>query len=507
MYQPLARRYRPQNFSQLVGQRTAELALKNALQLDKVANAIIFAGIRGTGKTTLARILAKALNCEQRKDGDPCGMCVSCKAIATDRHEDVLEIDGASHTGIEDMRVLKESLACVAQRSPFKVYIIDEVHMLSASAFNSLLKTLEEPRPGVVFVFATTEITKIPKTIRSRCQTFHLQKLPVTVIKERIEYLLNQEKISWEEEAVKTLASWAEGSMRDALTMLDQVILLGGGKVDRESLQHITSHLPPRHILDLLEALVDKDAEKVMATLTTIDHSGIEFKKISEELASYARHAFIIKDVGRLDTLADEIVIRLQQIAARSGAFDLNRIFRSLVRCRKELDGSILDRYVFENYCFEWCFDPGLPLAPAPSETKTESTAFPSTWEEMIEKWKKIKPFLARELEEAKIIVYGPDLIELAVSPTCFARTLLNEEKRTLVADQLREQFKFSGQFKVGEQRTEHAEKKSLLDARNRLDKIRREELASVAQSDPMTIGVVEKFKAEITDVSFNDDA
>lgn len=506
MYQPLARRYRPQNFSQLVGQRTAELALRNALLLDKVANAIIFAGIRGTGKTTLARILAKALNCERRQDNDPCGMCASCKAIAADCHEDVLEIDGASHTGIEDMRVIKESLACVAQRSPFKVYIIDEVHMLSASAFNSLLKTLEEPRPGVIFIFATTEITKIPKTIRSRCQTFHLQKLPGTVIKERIVHLLNHEKIDWEEDAVKTLASWAEGSMRDALTMLDQVILLGGGTVNRKSLQHITSHLPPHHILDLLEALVNKDAEKIMATLAVIDHSGIEFKKISEELASYARHAFIIKDVGHLDTLADEIVIRLQRIATRSGAFDLNRIFRSLVRCRRELDGSVLDRYVFENYCFEWCFDPGLPLV-SPSKTKMENTVLPPTWEAMVERWKKIKPFLARDLEEAKIVAYGPDLIELAVSPSCFARTLLKEEKQTFVADQLREQFAFSGQFKVNRQGAEHTEKKSLLDARNRLDKIHREELISAARDDPLTAGIVEKFRAEVTDVSFNDDA
>ena len=554
-YQPLARRYRPQDFTQLTGQHTAQLALRSALRLHKVAAAVIFTGIRGTGKTTLARILAKAINCEQQQEGNPCLQCSSCAAITDGCHEDVIEIDGASHTSVDDIRVLQESLACKPQRSTHKVYIIDEVHMLSQSAFNALLKTLEEPRPHVVFIFATTEIGKVPMTIRSRCQTFHLQKLAAADILARLKEILDYEKVAWQEDALKLLVSYAEGSLRDALTMLDQVILLGEGEVNLAALQHITSHLAPRRLLDLLAALVDKDGAKVLTALTAISDSGIDFKKITEELATYTRHAFIVKDIGVETTefkslsLADEVVRGLQDIAGASGEFDLNRIFRALIQCRQELDGSRLDRYVFENYCLEWCFDTGLPTPadlpiPPAAATATPSTpvppaavtstpakpmpstpvaakpvpaaqltpqrsakdTFPPTWQALVEAWKKASPFQARLLEEAKVVAYSAECIELTIDENSFgARTLLVKDGQQKVEAKLRELFAFRGKFIVAKLEKKHAPSKSLLDKKKDLQDKQQQQLLGDAEKAPLTVGLQEKLGAKIVEVRFED--
>ena len=574
-YQPLARRYRPQDFTQLTGQRTAQLALRSALRLHRVAAAVIFTGIRGTGKTTLARILAKAINCEQPNAGNPCLQCSSCAAITNGCHEDVIEIDGASHTGVDDIRVLQESLACKPQRSSHKVYIIDEVHMLSQSAFNALLKTLEEPRPHVVFIFATTEIGKVPATIRSRCQTFHLQKLATTDMLARLKEILDCEKIVWQEDALKMLVSYAEGSLRDALTMLDQVILLGEGEVNLAALQHITSHLAPRRLLDLLAALVDKDGAKVLEAMTVISDSGIDFKKITEELATYTRHAFIVKDIGVETTefknlsLADEIVRGLQDIAAASGEFDLHRIFRTLIKCRQELDGSRLDHHVFENYCLEWCFDTGLPTRfareavlplsssanmPSPATTaaapampatptphhvdatRAKATAtpvsaappavkpapprpaqqvrsqraatekFPATWQELVEAWKKASPFQARMLEEAKVVAYSAARIELAIAANCVgAHALLQTAGQQKIEAKLHELFAFRGQLVIAQLDKNHAPSRSLLDKKKELQDKQQQQLLCDAENAPLTVGLQAKLGAKIIDVRFED--
>ena len=561
-YQPLARRYRPQDFEQLTGQQTASLALRTALRLHKVAAAIIFTGIRGTGKTTLARIVAKALNCEQPQNGNPCLQCSSCTDVTKGSHEDVVEIDGASHTSVDDIRLLQEALACKAKRSAYKVYIIDEVHMLSPSAFNALLKTLEEPRSHVVFIFATTEIGKVPATIRSRCQTFHLQKLAATDMLARLQEILDHEQITWEEDALKMLVSYAEGSLRDALTLLDQVILLGKGEVNLAALQHVTSHLAPQRLLALLAALVAKDGAQVWDALRIISDSGIDFKKITEELATYTRHAFIVKDIGvaRVSSkslaLADDIMHSLQDIAKASGAFDLNRIFRTLMQCRQELDGSHLDRYVFENYCLEWCFDTGLPTtaslaelpppvtdtpvapaqasassplpafaapprvskSPAPSTTakppapplsatqvkEQVGEKFPATWQELVARWKQAKPIQARLLEEVKPVAYSAERIELAVAENCLAaRTLSKEDGKQKFMRTLQELFAFRGSFAVIKLGEEHEATESLLDKKQELKNKQQQELLDEAENAPLTAGLRDKFGAKVVDVRF----
>ena len=367
-YQPLALKYRPSRFQDMVGQDSVAKALANALVLGREPRAILFTGVRGVGKTTVARLYAKALNCGYRLEGsEPCNACDSCLAIIAGRHEDVLEIDGASNTGVGDVRALQETVEYVPQRSRFKVYIIDEVHMLSQAAFNALLKTLEEPPSHVVFVFATTELEKVPATILSRCQAFYLKKMPVVLIRERLSYILACEGIAFEDKALSIVAREGHGSMRDALTLLDQAIALGQGEVTVSGLGPVVSRLSSSPYLDLLSALVQRDAKAAMETIALLDQNGAEFVSVVEETAQLARHGFVIQglgadslDVGLLG-LDDAEVQRLVYIADQASPLDLNRIFRTLVKARTDLDGSALDRFVTENYIFEWCFDPGLP--------------------------------------------------------------------------------------------------------------------------------------------------
>ncbi|SME88111.1 DNA polymerase III subunit gamma/tau [Pseudobacteriovorax antillogorgiicola] len=366
-YQSLARKYRPRHFQDMVGQDAITKALANAIRLKRIPQGVIFSGVRGIGKTTTARLYAKALNCEQGPTAEPCNQCESCLAINDGNHEDVLEIDGASNTSVDDVRALQETLEYVPQRSPYKIYIIDEVHMLSQSAFNALLKTLEEPPQHVVFTFATTELQKVPETILSRCQTFHLKRLSLATITDRLKEILNQEKVAFEDHAIVTVAKEGRGSMRDALTFLDQVIALGDGQVTAASLKGLVNAASSQSYIDYIQALVERNGHGIIKIIDQWDERGIPLDDAVEEVAKFCRHGFVLKDLGldALDTqllgLAPTELEHLYRVADQSPSFDLNRIFRFLVKCRKDLDGSELDRFILENYSLEWCFDPGLP--------------------------------------------------------------------------------------------------------------------------------------------------
>ena len=366
-YQSIATKYRPRTFQDMVGQDSVTIALGNAIKLGREPHGVVFSGVRGVGKTTTARLYAKALNCENGPTDHPCNVCDSCKLINEGRHEDVLEIDGASNTGVDDIRQLQETINYSPQRSQFKVYIIDEVHMLSQSAFNALLKTLEEPPSHVVFVFATTELHKVPDTIQSRCQVYHLQKLNVPTIVDRIKTILEIEKVDYEEKALHIVAREGHGSMRDALTFLDQAITMGEGGITVESLRELTKNVSSLPYMEFLEAYIKRDAAYIVAKLQEWDNQGIQFYEGLEEVLKFCRHCFIVKDLGpdSLDMaylgLDSAELDKLKEIASMGEAFDLNRIFRTIDKCRRELDGSGVDRYIIENFAFEWCFDPGLP--------------------------------------------------------------------------------------------------------------------------------------------------
>ena len=373
-YIPLARKYRPATFSELVGQDATAVALGNAIKLGRESHAVIFSGVRGIGKTTSARLYAKALNCDAAMSAEPCNKCESCLAINQGIHEDVIEIDGASNTGVDDVRALRETIAYVPQRSRFKIYIIDEVHMLSQSAFNALLKTLEEPPAHVVFIFATTELHKIPQTIMSRCQVFHLQRLHTNTIRDRLAQVLKAENIAFEDKAIAAIAREGHGSMRDALTLLDHAIAFGEGQVTVAALEKIISHASSTQFIALLDALVTRSPEDVIAILDAMEKSGVSMQDVAEKTAAIARHGFIARDIGtdhvdfKALGLDDEETRCISDIARKAGPADLNRIFRTLAKSRSELDGSVLDRYIMENYCLEWCLDPGILLQASPQQ-------------------------------------------------------------------------------------------------------------------------------------------
>jgi len=278
-YRVLARKYRPVDFTTLVGQEAMVRTLRNAIATGRIAHAFMLTGVRGVGKTTTARIIARALNCVG-KDGkggatvDPCGACEHCVAITEDRHVDVIEMDAASRTGIDDVRELIEGVRYRPVSARYKVYIIDEVHMLSEKAFNALLKTLEEPPPHVKFVFATTEIRKVPVTVLSRCQRFDLKRVPQETLIEHFSKIAAAEKVEISPEALTLLARAADGSVRDGLSMLDQAIAHGGGVVDAAQVRDMLGLADRSRVLDLFEKTMRGDAAAVVAALGEMHDSG-----------------------------------------------------------------------------------------------------------------------------------------------------------------------------------------------------------------------------------------
>jgi DNA polymerase-3 subunit gamma/tau len=288
-YRVLARKYRPVDFTTLVGQEAMVRTLRNAIATGRIAHAFMLTGVRGVGKTTTARIIARALNCIG-KDGkggptvDPCGVCDNCKAITEDRHVDVIEMDAASRTGIDDVRELIEGVRYRPVSARYKVYIIDEVHMLSEKAFNALLKTLEEPPPHVKFVFATTEIRKVPVTVLSRCQRFDLKRVPLEVLVEHFAGIAAKEKVEISPEAMTLIARAADGSVRDGLSLLDQAIAHGGGVVDAAQVRDMLGLADRSKVLDLFEKTLRGDAKAVVAALGEMHDAGADPVVILQDL-------------------------------------------------------------------------------------------------------------------------------------------------------------------------------------------------------------------------------
>ena len=289
-YKVLSLKYRPQNFLEVVGQEHVTQTLVNAFKKDRVGQGYIFTGPRGVGKTTTARILAKGLNCKDSKNGNPCNKCTICDEITEYRNLDVLEIDGASNRGIEEIRNLRELIKFTPMNSPYKIFIIDEVHMLTNQAFNALLRTLEEPPPHGKFIMCTTDIHKVPDTIISRCQRFDFNQISINHIKESINSILLKEKIESDVESVEAIAAKSEGSMRDALSILDQVIAFSESKINFKDVENILGLVSSEIYFRLTDSIKDKNAELLLETLTEIRKGGIPVDDVVKGLNVHIRN-------------------------------------------------------------------------------------------------------------------------------------------------------------------------------------------------------------------------
>jgi DNA polymerase III subunit gamma/tau len=317
-YLVLARKYRPLTFEQVIGQEHVTRTLINAISANRVAHAILFSGPRGTGKTTVARILAKAMNCGERTSSAPCNQCKSCREITSGNAADVFEIDGASNNSVDQIRDLRENIKYMPQHSPHKIYIIDEVHMLSIAAFNALLKTLEEPPAHVMFLFATTEPHKIPVTILSRCQRHDLKRIRLETIIKHMATLCEKEGIAIQEESLSLIAREAGGCMRDALSLLDQILGCTKNRVDPETVPELLGITNRKNIFDMSVAILNQNIPDFLSLLDSIYTQGKDLKKVYSDLIEHFRNLLVVRmgkrETDLVNTPAHEIVTMKQQV-------------------------------------------------------------------------------------------------------------------------------------------------------------------------------------------------
>ena len=302
-YEVLARKWRPLTFDDVVGQEHISRTLKKAVETNRVSHAYLFSGPRGCGKTSTARILARVINCDKVKDGNPCNQCASCQAVLKGTHLDVMEIDGASHTGVESVRELQESIGFTPSQGRNKVYVIDEVHMLSTHAFNALLKTLEEPPAHVYFIFATTSPNKIPDTIKSRCQRHHFKRLENSEIAGQLEFICKKEKVKYEADALRLLARKADGSMRDGTSLLDQCVTASGGNVTAVAVRGILGLIDQEKILALVDAVASGDPTTPLKLLDGAINEGVDLNDLLSALLEGYRDLMLLSVPGDLSSL------------------------------------------------------------------------------------------------------------------------------------------------------------------------------------------------------------
>jgi len=336
-YQVLARKWRPQNFQELVGQEHVQRALVNALNDDRLHHAYLFTGTRGVGKTTIARIFSKSLNCETGITSTPCGKCSTCVEIAEGRYVDLIEVDAASRTGVDDTRDLLENVQYAPTRGRYKVYLIDEVHMFSKSSFNALLKTLEEPPPHVKFLLATTDPQKLPVTILSRCLQFNLKRLPVSLIISHLQHILTEENVEHNVTALQLIAEAADGSMRDALSLLDQALAFGGGSIQEQDVRDMLGSVSRDKVIRLLKAVLQRDAAQAMAVVAELAELSPDFETVLAELLSLLHHMSLAKTVPEA---LDEFVSARQDLLKLSeqvSAEDLHLFYQIALIGRRDL--------------------------------------------------------------------------------------------------------------------------------------------------------------------------
>jgi DNA polymerase III subunit gamma/tau len=351
-YQVLARKWRPKNFAELMGQEHVVRALVGGLEQGRLHHAFLFTGTRGVGKTTIARIIAKALNCEAALSANPCGTCNTCLDIDAGRYTDLMEIDAASRTKVDDTRELLDNVIYAPARGRFKVYLIDEVHMLSINSFNALLKTLEEPPPHVKFLLATTDPQKLPITVLSRCLKFHLKRLTVPQINQQMTLILHAEGIQFEPDGVLELARAADGSMRDGLSLLDQALAFGAGKVETQATLEMLGTVAMQTVTELLEALAGRDVGKLTAVLGNVTQMGANYPQVLARLAEQLHQLAFLQAVGGSSgpeaELSQDTAPRLKALVDAFTPEDLQLKFQFAIMGAKDVASAPDPRLAFE---------------------------------------------------------------------------------------------------------------------------------------------------------------
>ncbi|MCL2760414.1 MAG: DNA polymerase III subunit gamma/tau [Desulfuromonadales bacterium] len=350
-YLVLARKWRPQTFSDLIGQEHVAQTLKNAIESGRIAHAFLFTGARGVGKTSSARILAKALNCETGMTTEPCNVCQTCIEITNGTSVDVFEIDGASNTGVDDIRELRDNVKYLPSSSRYKIFIIDEVHMLSTSAFNALLKTLEEPPSHVKFIFATTEPHKVPVTILSRCQRFDFKRIPLQLIADRLRYISDQEGITISDTALTMIARKGDGSMRDSLSAMDQVLAFCGETVADEDVVAILGVVDKELLYSTITAVIEKDTKALLEIVKKVDEFGYSMRQFTQDLMEQFRILMIFKatkDITDIVDLSEQEKNELNSFADKFETETIQRHLSILLKSDNEMAHSSFTRLILE---------------------------------------------------------------------------------------------------------------------------------------------------------------
>jgi DNA polymerase-3 subunit gamma/tau len=343
----LYRKYRPQNFTDVIGQQHIVQTLSNAIKHDRIGHAYLFTGPRGTGKTTMARIFAKAINCTNSKDGNPCLECDNCKNIGEGKSLDVFEIDAASNTGVENIRELRENVKFPPSQAKYKVYIIDEVHMLSSGAFNALLKTLEEPPAHVIFILATTEIHKVPETIISRCQRFDFTRLSLEHIIEKLSLVAKREKVEVEKSALEMIAISAEGGMRDAESLFSQVLALEDKNITSKEVEEILGTTKRQHIEQMVEYVLQKDLSGAIAMVDQLSQDGYDLEVFHKALLNYLRQVMLLcVDEKLVKTFSFELTKEQAEIVKKQAKGHTPSEMVTIISCFTEIQGKIKSAFI-----------------------------------------------------------------------------------------------------------------------------------------------------------------
>jgi DNA polymerase-3 subunit gamma/tau len=487
-YLVLARKYRPQTFEQVIEQNHVTRTLSNAISSDRVAHAVLFSGPRGTGKTTVARILAKAMNCKEGPNPVPCNQCRSCGEITSGHAVDVFEIDGASNNSVDQVRELRENIKYMPAHSLYKIYIIDEVHMLSMPAFNALLKTLEEPPAHVMFIFATTEPHKIPITILSRCQRHDFRRLSLNSMIQHMAYICREEKFKISDESLVLIAREATGSMRDALSLLDQVLACFKGAVDHDQVTDILGVIDRKYVFDLCDTILGGDVSVILNTLAECYNRGHDLKKLYTNLLEHFRNLIVVKMGKNVRKLVDLPQYELDQMVEQTRHVSvavLNQIFDTLYReevsIRLSADANLALEMAFirmdqikpalpidvlidklDHLRQEFYSPPGTersdrksdvesemhapkpaadggysdsPADPAPSSPKTQAITADAlknldvTWNQLYEIIAQKNPSLGASLSKCRLKQVSADSIEIEVRANGFTLNMLQREK------------------------------------------------------------------------------